>query len=491
MENTDQKSVGRIETWPQWIAAIGVLILMIHMGCIDVWSSPYIEPLTSLGSPFLITLAEMSWVISVLNFGRPLGAISGTIITNYWGSKTGVLISCVPITLCWLFIILADNVNWLYVARFSGGISGGMSYACNSLYLAEIAEPSNRGMLLAMCMIGVPCGNILMTSLGAYLSMKESTEILLILGFAIIALFMWLPESPHHYVKYNEDDKARSSIHWYHRNYDVELELMKLHKFIEDHSEKSIKDTLRQMTTKQFRKSSIMIVILIMLTQTFGIGPIVFYMEMILTSAKVSVIEPSKIVIIVMVLGVPGSILSVFLMDKCGRKILMIVSCFGVVIAFTLLSLNFWSLSYGFDPKTVESLSIVGMILYNTAGFVGLIPIPPLIAGEIFPPHLKCIAMCIASCCAGLCAFIAASTYVPLLQIMPEHYLFLFYAVILLTTVPYTIFFVPETKGLSLQEIQDQLSGKNTLKSNTTWTEELNVNNISGHMISLDSVNTK
>lgn len=116
------------------------------------WSSPYIAQLTSSESHIPITMDMASWVVSLVNLGRLIGAVSGAIAVNYFGTKTTILITSLPIALGWLFIIVANRVEWLYTARILGGIGMGKTYGCFSLYLGEIADPSIRGALVVLGM---------------------------------------------------------------------------------------------------------------------------------------------------------------------------------------------------------------------------------------------------------------------------------------------------------------------------------------------------
>lgn len=117
------------------------------------WSSPYIASLTSDGARFAVTMTEASWVISLMNLGRLIGAITGSLAVNYLGSKKTIFVTSIPLFLCWLFTILADRVEWLYAARFLGGISLGQVYSSFSLYLGEIADAKIRGALIFLGMI--------------------------------------------------------------------------------------------------------------------------------------------------------------------------------------------------------------------------------------------------------------------------------------------------------------------------------------------------
>lgn len=456
----DGKLASKRILWPQWIAGFGVLLLGTEVGLMGGWSSPYISELISPNSSFTITMSELSWVVSLFNLGRLTGCVKGALCSGYFGSEKTILISSIPITLSWLFIILANRVEWIYIARFLGGLSLGMVYSCYSLYLGEIADPNIRGALVAMGTTGLPIGNLLMSIMGAYLPMYTSALIALISCIVMIIIFVWLPESPYHLIKKNLDEKAKHSIQWYHRDCDVEHEFKEMRIFVENLNRQSLSDTLKELKILHYRKSIIIVSILIVYSQLSGINSILFYMESILTTAKVSVIEPAQVVIIVMAGGVVASCLSIFLLDRFGRKFLMIASCSAILLSYSILTLEFHLLDFDFDSEKVEGLAIIGMILFYISVFMGIILVPSTMMGEIFPPHLKCIAACIVSISGSTIAFLSTLTYLTLLDFMTEKYLFLFYGLLVASCIPFTLFLVPETKGLSLQEIQNKLIGK-------------------------------
>ncbi|XP_012531347.1 facilitated trehalose transporter Tret1 [Monomorium pharaonis] len=451
--------------WPQWIAGFGVNLLQLQMGLIAIWSSPYIAYLTSPESHIPMTMDEASWVVSLLNLGRLIGAISGSVAVNYLGTKTTVFVTSLPITLCWLFIIVANRVEWLYAARLLAGISIGKMYSCFSLYLGEIADPTIRGALVVLAVSGLSIGNLAMSIIGAYLSMEMSATICFILCFVIIIIFIWLPESPHHFVKTKEDAKARSSILWYHRDCDVESELQELKDFHEKNKSLPFADVMKEFKHPYIWKAQILVSLLFVYLQMCGLNNILFYMETILRSAKVTVIEPSMIVIIVTATGIVGSVLSIFLIDKFGRRILMIVSSLAVTISLICLSTQYQLLDAGYDPASLQALPIFSVFLFQISMYIGIISIPNTVLGEIFPPHVKCVASCFASIVGAISSFISTSTYQPLINLITEKYLFYVYALLLITAVPYTYFCMPETKGKSLQQIQEELDSRSERKS--------------------------
>ncbi|XP_018316127.1 facilitated trehalose transporter Tret1-like [Mycetomoellerius zeteki] len=455
----DKKQINKVQ-WPQWIAGIGVNLLQLQMGLISVWSSPYIAYLTSPESHIPLTMDEASWVVSLLNLGRLIGAISGSVAVNYLGAKTTVFITSLPITLCWLFIIVANRVEWLYVARFLAGVSLGKTYSCFSLYLGEIADPSIRGALVVLAVSGLSIGNLMMSIMGAYLRMDVSATVCLILCFILIIIFIWLPESPHHFVKIKQESKARTSILWYHRDCDVESELQALKLFLEKNKSLPFAKIIKEFRIPYIWKAQILVSLLFMYLQICGLNNVLFYMETILRHTKVTVIKPSMIVIIVTATGIAGSMLSMFLIDRFGRRILTIVSASAITISLICLGTQYQLLNAGYNPASLQALPIFSVLLFQIALYIGLVSIPNTVLGEIFPPHVKCVAGCFASIICAISSFISTSTYQPLINLITEKYLFYVYALLLVTAVPYTYFCMPETKGKSLQQIQEELDGK-------------------------------
>lgn len=458
MDHKMEKKKIRKAIWPQWIAGTGVTLSLIQVGIMGAWSSPYIAYLTSSKSHIPVTMDEASWIVSLLNLGRPVGAILGSVAVNYFGTKTTILVSSLPMAFCWLFIMLADRAEWLYAARFLSGIGIGKTYSSFSLYLSEIADPTIRGALVFLAVSGLSIGNLMICIMGANLTMEISASICLALCFILMIIFLWLPESPHHLVKINAEEKARASMFWYHRECDVESELQTLKKFIEINNSLNFINVLKEFKVPHIWKALVLVLVLFMYSQMSGLNNVVFYMESILRSANVNVVDPSTVVIIVTAFGIVSSLLFMLLIDKFGRRILMIASSLSVAISLICLGTAFQLLDASYDD--LQALAIFSMFFFELAVFSGIISIPTTVMGEIFPPHVKCMAGCLTNVMAGFFAFISTSTYQPLINLLTEKYVFYIYSLLLLTAVPFTLSCMPETKGKSLQQIQEELTKK-------------------------------
>lgn len=436
----------------------------MQIGLLAGWSSPYVEQLLTGKSIMLITVQEASLIVTFLNLGRLFGASIGAAFVNTFGSKKTILICSIPMSLCWISTIITDRVLWLYLGRISGGICLGMSYSCFSLYLGEIADPNIRGALVTVSMAGLSCGNLFIFVMGCYLSMRISAAINLIFNIVLMILFIWLPDSPYHLVRINQDVKAKQSILWYHRNSNVDLELLNLKEFVNSSNESNTIDKIKQFKVPQIRRAMIITIVLFFYAQMSGVNTILFYMETIIKSARVRIIEPSYIIIIITIFGIAASLTSMTLIDKFGRRNLMCTSSMVVAIGLIGLGTHFQLLEMNVDPEMIQWLPIVSITLFEIAVYAGLLSVPNVTVGEIFPPNIKCIAASISSISAAVFSLVATGTYQIFVDLITEKYIFWMYAIILITAIPVTIIFLPETKGKTLQEIQDQLMGIKSTK---------------------------
>lgn len=197
------------------------------------------------------------------------------------------------------------------------------------------------------------------------------------------------------------------------------------------------------------------IMTLIVLAQICGFNSVMVYMERILKNAGLTIVKPSLVVICNNVCGVVGSIISMLLIEKCGRRFLLVISSAGVSVSMFALSGHFFIMD-----KLPQWILVTLLIFFVISYFVGLTCVPTTILCETLPAEIKYFAAVIANVTAALVAFLSTKTYQPMVDLMGEKYVFLTYAILAGSIIPYTLLVIPETKGKSLQEIQDELMKK-------------------------------
>ncbi|XP_025987206.1 facilitated trehalose transporter Tret1 [Solenopsis invicta] len=456
-----------LQLWPQWCATLLVCLLNISIGLASGWTSPYLAQLTGENPPFRVTFEEGSWIASLLHLGRLLGAVIGSLLLEYIGSKMSVLLTGVPMIFSWICIICANSPIWLYVARIFSGMSMGMVFSCYPIYIGEISAPSIRGALVCVIINGLLIGILFASIMGPNMSMMYFGIISLIVTLCYIAIFPFLPQTPYYYVRHNDIKRAEQAIQWYYRKPDVKSEIEAVEHFVKSTSAKSIKERLEQIKKPENRHSLIMIILLYMFMQLSGLNTILFYMEIIARKAMVTLITPSTLVIIISAINIIVGWMGVVAIDRCGRRILLAISSFGVITGMILLGLYFFLMDYDYDPSNLEWLIILSFLMLTTMMF-GLTLVPSAMLSELFPSDLKSIAGFVGSISSAIFAFVASKTYQSLVDIITEKYVFWIYAVIMLISLIYSLIVVPETKGKTLQEIQDMMIAGRSQQSRIT-----------------------
>lgn len=436
------------------------MLLLFVCGTTAGWTSPYVAKLTAPDSPLPITLDQASWVASLVTFGRFMGPIPGAVSVSYFGGKMTMIIVGVPMIISWICMIAADTVVWLYVSRLISGVGVGMAFSSFPLFLGEISSTEIRGTLVSFAVSGLSIGNLFGNIIGPYVSMAVFAYICLVPTVTFILIFIWLPESPHHLVRRDKMEAAKKSIARYNPGAKADVEVNALKNFINANDSLTFFDKLKEFNIPANRKAGIIVILLFMFPQFSGINSIVFYMETILTNGGWTMTAPSLMVIVVSTIGILSGFVTVYVADKYGRKTLIIGSSLGVSLCLIFLGLHFALLKDGFDPAKLQWFILTLLVFYKIVYWLGLCTVPNVVCSELFAPNIKSIAASCGSMSLGLSSFVATKAWQPLHDAIGMDYLFYLHAALMMVAIVFFITIMPETKGKSLQEIQNMIHKK-------------------------------
>ncbi|XP_011305790.1 facilitated trehalose transporter Tret1 [Fopius arisanus] len=448
--------------WTQWLAALTIHIFALLCGLVGGWTSPYLAKLTKGAESLTVTNDEASWIASLLHLSRPVGSIFAAAVVHKFGSKKAVLLGGIPFSIAWAFFLVETSVPWIYASRIAGGLAMGIYLSAFPLYIGEIGHPKIRGALIALVAQGSAIGYLMGNLMGAYSDMRTFAIINLILSIIYLFSFSFFPDSPHYFVKNNRMKEAERSLRWYNRQNNVRDELESLKIYMETTQVLSFKQSLQQLITPLNRRILMMVVSVYLFMQLSGINTVAMYQEILLTTLKIDVIAPSLVVVCVGVVAIIGNFMAIYTNDHFGRRSMLAVSTLGVAINFALIGIHYLFFNLDYDVSNVQWLVIVEFMMYIFFLNIGLTHIPSCLLSEIFSPELKEIGSCIANIVCASSAFAASKSYQPLLDATSEEFVFFFYAILVFFMFIYTIMVIPETKGKSLQEIQEMLMKKGT-----------------------------
>lgn len=357
-----------------------------------------------------------------------------------------------PLGCSWVCCICASSVTWLYASRFASGIGSGMVWLALSMYLGEIADPRIRGSLITMNVNIASAGLFLGTVMGPYLSMETFAYVSLVPNILFLILFSFVPESPYHYTLHGDADNAEKSLRWFRRRTNVKEELLELREFVQD-ANVPLLSRLREYLRAENLKKTAIILGVYGFSYASGYSTLSSYAEIVLTRGGIEV-TPSFVVMGLGFANVVAGVTATLVVDRFGRKWLLIVSCLGVTGALLMLGLHFHLLREGFEPRGLTWFPVTSMLLFNLFVSYGLIPIPGALLSEMFPATTKNLAGLLVSSANAAISFACARSYQPFVDLVGERFVFWTYSLLTLLAVPYIYFFIPETTGKSLLEIQ-------------------------------------
>jgi SP family galactose:H+ symporter-like MFS transporter len=397
----------------------------------------------------------------------PLGALVAAAvagpITDRFGRRSVLMAAALLFTLGAVAAASINTVPMLIAARFVLGIAIGLAAVAAPLYIAECAPLESRGAMVSTYQLAITIG-ILMSYLTGVIIDDETASgmwrIMFGLGIVPGVLFLagmaMLPESPRWLVGKERSADAKVSLARLRGPAgDVDGEVAEM--------VRAVKDELNQpvgysaLLEPAVRPALIVGVGLYFLQQLSGINAVIYYAPQIFSHAG---FDSGKIQIFatigVGVVNVAATVLAMFLIDRLGRRPLLIIGFLGAAVTMLVIALGV------VIPNLVPPWLIIAMLLLYIASFALAIgPLPHLMMSEIFPLRVRGPGMSVASLSNWGFNFLVVFTF-PLMLAGPGlAFTFTLFAVICLGGIAFTMRRVPETTGHSLEAIERHLmSGK-------------------------------
>lgn len=412
---------------------------------------------------FFISQEDWSWVGSVVTVGAAIICLFiGTIIQTI-GRKLTMLLLIVPFTIGWALVIFATNLPMLLIGRFLLGISGGAFCVAAPTYTAEIAQSDIRGSLGSYFQLMMVIGILFVYLVGAWASVFALSIICGVIPLIFGAIFVFMPETPLYLMSKGRKEDAAKSLRWLRGSeYDYSEELAGLQQ--QNEEEKANNVSVVQALKRTATKRAIFISLgLMFFQQMSGINAVIFFTGDIFRAANTG-IEASTATIIVGVMQVIAVFVSTLIVDRAGRRLLLLPSIITMCACLIVLGGYFFAQTQ--NAESVASLGIipiVAMCVFIILFSLGFGPIPWMMMGELFANDIKGLAGSAAGAFNWTLAFVITSTFVPLKNAFGDGPTFWIFGAFCLVGTLFTFFIVPETKGKSLAEIQLMLGGEKSL----------------------------
>lgn len=448
--------------WKEYGTAFCATLVTATAGTCVGWASPTIPYLMSEQSNIPTTSDQGSWIVSIMILCSALTPIPSAYFADRYGRKTTLLLGAVPFILGWVLIIMAKSVAVLYIARMMSGLGYGIVYTVSPMYTGEIATNEIRGALATLITLMNKLGILMQYCIGPFVSMKTLATINLSIPIMFVLTFAWLPESPYYYAQNGQMDKAEQSLRRL-RDGDVRNELKEI--------EYNIQEDMRNKGSwgdlfidPSNRKTLWIILGIFTIQQWCGSAAVVAYAQNFFSNTR-SGLHAHEQSIILGCVQVITATTSFLLVDKLGRKPLLLVSSLGVALMNALIGAYF-VLSNEIGPTVTDYISwlpLMAILVYIIAYAIGLSTVPYVITAEMFPANVKSLASCFAHIYTGVSMFAVQKLYQVVADSIGIQYVFIGFSVFSSIGLVFILIALPETKGKSFASIQAQLKRRKSV----------------------------
>ena len=402
-----------------------------------------------LKDQFALTSIQEGWAVSVVLIGCMFGAgISGT-ISDRIGRKRFMLVSAVLFLVSAVGCALPRTIAEFVVFRFIGGLGIGSASILAPLYISEIAPARIRGALVSVNQLAIVTGILLAYFVNwAFAGVGPSNWRWMYAAGALpsvifFILLLRVPESPRWLVKQGRESEALGVLSRVNTADLAAAEVLSIKETLVME-----KGSLAELFRPGFRRALLIAVVLAILQQITGINAVLYYAPRIFERAgftRMSAIGQSTIVGFVNILF---TIVAIVLVDRIGRKPLLLTAAGGMGVSLLLLGAAFRSQAFS-GPL------ILGLILLYIAFFaMAMGPIVWVVMAEIFPTRMRGSAMAIATVILWVSDFAVTLSFPVIADRLNESTAFWLYAAMCAVDFVFMFFFLPETKGKTLEEIE-------------------------------------
>lgn len=394
-----------------------------------------------------------------MNLGALMGPLAGGVCSERLGKKTTLLLAGVPLIISHVLCAIALNVHFFLVARFLIGITVGIVFGVLPSYVGDIAEDKNRGSLGSILGVSNCCGVLFMYVLGPFVSVRIFSLVNLIPPVAFYAVFgFFVPQSPYDLLKRGYVEEAEASLKKVRGANDVEKELAYIREVTDRDSNAPGVTFFDLFKTKSLTRGLLISNCLMVFQQLSGICAVIGYNQTIFEMTGSSI--PSEYsAILVGAVQLVSNLASAQLVEKAGRRMLLLISCLFSMISLVLLGGYFFMMSQGLDVEQISWLPIASLITFMVAFNLGLANIPWVVLSELFPNNVKAISATVTTFFSFGLSFLVTVTFPFLSEGLGMPGTFWIFSTVLLCGFVFCITVVPETKGKSCQEIQGILEG--------------------------------
>ncbi|KAG6445909.1 facilitated trehalose transporter Tret1 [Manduca sexta] len=462
------------------------------------WTTPVIPKFHNNETTLNVTDSEISWIVAMTSPGVFTGSMAARFTSDKFGRRMTILNSALPFAIGTIFAMTAYKSWMLYVARYFWGCGAGMVTVVSSIYLAEIAHKDIRGRLTVINRFMFNFGALLVLAVGSFVTFTELNYLLIVLPALYFFACWWVPETPYYHLKEGNIDKAKKELlklNYYKSDKELQEKLNQMNSDVK--KEMSRSGSLKELFVGKQHRRALIISLGLRITQVMaGTIPIMQYLGRIMQESK-SGMEVSTALIIFGVVRFIVGLVSSAVVDRVGRRPLLIFSFFGAGVCLAIVGIYFYIQEVvGIENESSSSfrhVAFIGIILFSIVSTFGFDTLIFVVPAEIFPLNVKSVAMTTLNILGAILAFVGVIGYQTVKDLSGLYGVFWSFGTMSFIGAIFSYFVVPETKGKNLRDIQIELQGEiyDDEKLNQTISDVERNENVDVKMINMEDINEK
>jgi len=425
-------------------------------------------------------LTDVPWIVSIYVLGNFIGSVVSAPLNNTIGRKWTCLFGIgVTFALSFVLVFTAQQVHMLYLSRVLMGIALGVSTTVSTIYIQDISTPDIRGSLGAIPAVTGALGVFMFQILNAFLSWRHLNILCACLSVPYCLFLILLPESPVFLLSRKREGSARAALKRLRgSDWDVGKELEDIQANLDAAGKNKSKNRLSfsAFTERKVLFPVFISFMLIFLMNMSGISVIMSYTVQIFQSANSSIDAFTATVYLGVALLV-SNLLTVLLAHKLPRRLMLMISSLGIAATLAVMGLTYQIKDWETDcqnrtiqpTENTESecsygnlgwLPLATLMMYIFVFNLGFGAMVFITASEILPPHARELGMSLVISLNCPISFLISYSFPFLLEAIKGQGCFWLYSAVSLLGFCFIWLVIPETKGRTDQQIQEQLNNK-------------------------------
>lgn len=403
-----------------------------------------------LTKEFALTSFTQELAVSSVLIGTILGALAGGRLSDGLGRRMTLIIMGIIFAVGAILTAFSPNLTLFIVFRIVVGFAIGVSSFVAPMYIAEMAPPDKRGGLVTFNQLAVTAGIAVsywvdLAFAGAGMGWRPMFAVAAIPGAALLIGMFFMSETPRWLGKHNKWDEADKALN-YLSPQEKDKEIKSIRESMKDEQKGSLRDFFRP----GLRLALIAGVGLAVLQQFVGINTVIYYAPTIFGYAGFK--SASGAILATSVVGVVNfltTLVAVFLLDRVGRRTLLLGGIVGMAVTLIAMGLIFL-----IGPANVGVLILIALLLYIVSFAIGMGPVFWLMSSELFPTRLRATGGSVSTVANWAANLLVSITFLSLINFVGKPVTFWLYAALAIVAFFFCSALIPETKGHNLEKVE-------------------------------------